>query len=115
MNPISLSKAVGRGARGLCPRCGQGKIFRSWGLMHHECPSCGLLYEEHEGDTWGFMYVSTGFITGLFIIAMFLVRPSNRWIGLGAVVVLSVAAMIGTSGIRKGIAVGLDYKLREKA
>jgi len=115
MNKISLGTAVGRGARGLCPRCGRGKIFKSWGLMHRECPECGLLFEEHEGDTWGFMYVSTGLITGLFIIGMFLIRPSNRWIGLGAVIVLSVLAMMGTQAIRKGIAVALDFKLREKA
>ena len=32
------------GWRGLCPRCGKGKMFRSWLKIVDKCESCGLDY-----------------------------------------------------------------------
>lgn len=32
------------GWRGLCPRCGQGKMFRSWLAISDHCESCNLDY-----------------------------------------------------------------------
>ncbi len=110
---VSPWTAFRRGARGLCPRCGQGKLFKSWDLLESKCSECGLVYEENPGDTWGFMYVSTGFITGLFIIGMFLIRPAQRWLGIAVVAGLSLAVMLGTQGLRKGIAVAMDFLLRQ--
>ena len=109
---VSLLIALGRGARGLCPRCGQGRLFRSWDLLQPQCSHCSLKYEENEGDSWAFMYISTGFITGLFIVGMFLLKPENRYLGFIVVAVLSILVMVGTIPFRKGIAVALDFWLR---
>lgn len=32
------------GAKGLCPRCGHGAMFRKWLKLNDECPSCWLNY-----------------------------------------------------------------------
>src|SRR5262249_37784504 len=32
------------GAKGLCPRCGQGAMFRKWLKLQDECPQCHLDY-----------------------------------------------------------------------
>lgn len=32
------------GWRGLCPRCGKGRMFRSWLKVVDTCPACGLDY-----------------------------------------------------------------------
>lgn len=32
------------GWKGLCPRCGAGKMFRKWLKLADVCPSCGLDY-----------------------------------------------------------------------
>jgi uncharacterized protein (DUF983 family) len=104
--------AIGRGIRKTCPRCGQGSLFQSWGELAPKCPSCDLVFEENPGDTWAFMYVSTAFLTGIFIIGMFLVKPANRWLGIITVAAFSLAAMLGTYQRRKGIAVALDFLLR---
>jgi uncharacterized protein (DUF983 family) len=32
------------GAKGLCPRCGTGKMFRRWLKLYDKCPVCGLNY-----------------------------------------------------------------------
>lgn len=110
---ISLFTCLKRGAFDKCPRCGKGHLFREWGLLEARCPNCALAFEENEGDTWGFMYFSTGFLTGLFILGMFLVKPANRTLGFAVVIVLSLTTMFGTQKIRKGMAVGFDYWVRQ--
>ena len=32
------------GWKGLCPRCGKGKMFRKWLKIADTCPNCGLNY-----------------------------------------------------------------------
>ncbi|WP_144096952.1 DUF983 domain-containing protein [Croceicoccus sediminis] len=32
------------GMKGLCPRCGKGKMFRKWLKLQDTCPACGLDY-----------------------------------------------------------------------
>ncbi|WP_404481861.1 DUF983 domain-containing protein [Novosphingobium sp. BL-52-GroH] len=32
------------GLRGLCPRCGKGRMFRKWLKLNDTCPNCGLDY-----------------------------------------------------------------------
>ncbi|PAX07301.1 DUF983 domain-containing protein [Sphingomonas lenta] len=32
------------GWKGLCPRCGEGRMFRSWLTVTDRCPSCALDY-----------------------------------------------------------------------
>jgi uncharacterized protein (DUF983 family) len=32
------------GWKGLCPRCGEGKMFRKWLKLADTCPTCGLNY-----------------------------------------------------------------------
>jgi uncharacterized protein (DUF983 family) len=35
---------IGRGLRGRCPRCGEGKLFQGFLSMRPRCESCGLDY-----------------------------------------------------------------------
>jgi uncharacterized protein (DUF983 family) len=111
-NKILLSLSFG--ARRLCPRCGEGKLFQGWGDLKLSCEHCHLAFEENSGDTWAFMYASTAFITGLFIWGMWFIHPTNRWLGMAVVIILSISTMLGTIPIRKGLAVALDYLFRLK-
>ena len=57
-----------------CPRCRDGKIFRSsiyWGFphMHDCCPKCGLRFNREPGYFLGAMYVSYGL--ALVVIVVF--------------------------------------------
>ncbi len=36
---------VRSGWKGICPRCGKGKMFRKWLKLHDKCPACGLDYK----------------------------------------------------------------------
>ena len=36
---------IGRGLRGLCPRCGQGRLFQGFLTLRPACEQCGLDYD----------------------------------------------------------------------
>jgi uncharacterized protein (DUF983 family) len=100
---------LGRGMRGLCPQCGQGKIYARWNALVDRCSVCDCAIQAREDETWFFMYISTAAITGVFIVGMFLIFPRNiawaRWLVAG----LAIAVFVVTTGPRKGIAIALDY------
>lgn len=104
-----------RGLRHRCPRCGEGPLFAGWNHLRESCPVCGLVYESRTGDTWFFMYMSTAGLTGLLVVAMFLLRPRVLWVGQ-ILVILAAFVVIGLSlPYRKGIAVAIDYLIEKKA
>lgn len=58
---MSYSTALRRGLGLRCPRCGQGKLFRNFLLMHRACDSCGFVYERAPGFFLGSAYLNYGF------------------------------------------------------
>jgi uncharacterized protein (DUF983 family) len=42
--------ALVRGLKGLCPRCGEGKIFYRYLKVSHDCPSCGHDLDQYPSD-----------------------------------------------------------------
>lgn len=103
-----------RGLARRCPRCGEGDLFAGWHRLRERCPVCGLAFERRTGDTWFFMYMSTAGLTGLFVVAMFLLRPSVIWQGQVVVCVLAVVVIVLSLPLRKGVAVALDYWLEQR-
>ncbi len=55
------------------------------------------------------MYISTGFITGLFILAMFWILPTNLWMGRVLVALLALIFFLLSWPFRKGFALAFDY------
>ena len=106
---VSLTTAVGRGVRKRCPRCGVGGLYESFYTLKERCEYCALPLRAHEDDCYAFMYVSTGFITGLFLIAFFFVTPANIVLGQIVVAVLAFAIMWATMPNRKGVALALNF------
>jgi uncharacterized protein (DUF983 family) len=49
-----------RGATKRCPRCGQGRLFKSWFKIRDRCPRCGLRLEREEGGFLGAMTLNYG-------------------------------------------------------
>jgi uncharacterized protein (DUF983 family) len=43
-------QAFFRGVRGLCPACGQGRMFRALLKVNDSCPSCGEALHHHRAD-----------------------------------------------------------------
>jgi uncharacterized protein (DUF983 family) len=59
-----------RGLRLLCPKCGQGPIFRGWFAMNDRCPACGRLFNRAPGYLLGSIYINYG-LTALLVVAMY--------------------------------------------
>jgi uncharacterized protein (DUF983 family) len=104
-----LGTLIVRGARRRCPRCGKDPIFETWATLRERCRDCGLEIRSREEDTWFLMYMSTAAITGLFVIAMLLIRPRSLLLGRIGIGVTALLVFLVTNPIRKGIAIALDY------
>lgn len=71
MKPKAL-KMVLRGFRGRCPRCGGGKLFKSWFAIKERCPTCCYRIDrEKAGGFWLGGYVMNTAI-GESLLALYL-------------------------------------------
>jgi len=100
---------IRRGISKKCPRCGEGDIFEKWHEVRPQCESCGLELQEREGNCWGFMYLSTAFLTGLFFILMLLYRPPSLLTGRITLFIAGLILIGITLPYRKSLALGLDF------
>ena len=66
-------------ARGFCPRCRRGRVFRGLMMMNEACPLCAHRFEREPGFFVGAMYVSYGFAVVLYlalVVAAGRIRPA---------------------------------------
>ncbi len=59
-----------RGLLRHCPRCGGGRLFRSWFCMVKRCPRCGMAFEREEGFFLGAFVVNFGLV--LILLAAYI-------------------------------------------
>ncbi len=104
-----LSLVVGRGVRRRCPQCGESPLFRGWYTLAERCECCGLEIEAYEGSSWAFMYITTAFLTGLFLLVLVFYRPAHALSWRIGLVIGALVVILGSLPRRKGIAVALDY------
>ncbi|HXH84292.1 MAG TPA: DUF983 domain-containing protein [Candidatus Tectomicrobia bacterium] len=67
-----LPRALARGARLRCPRCGRAPLFRGWFTMNTVCPVCDLRFERAQGYWVGAIYVNYGVTTTIAVGGYFL-------------------------------------------
>ncbi|HCU23569.1 MAG TPA: hypothetical protein DF383_01020 [Deltaproteobacteria bacterium] len=92
-----------------CPRCGRGHTLQSWSTPYEHCFDCGLRYVPDPVDLGMFMYVSTAAITGIFLLAYFLIGfPESGWarIVIGAA---GLAFILLTAPLRRSLGIGFNY------
>src|SRR5438045_9042590 len=51
-------RMLARGLARRCPKCGGGKLLRSWFKMHDACPTCGHCLNREEGFWLGSFVVN---------------------------------------------------------
>lgn len=60
-----------RGLIRRCPRCGGGKLFRTWWSLRDRCPRCGMRFVREEGYFTGVYLVNFGVVLAvLFVMCM---------------------------------------------
>ena len=75
-----------RHALGLrCPRCGVGRVARTWFSLRESCSTCGLRFERDEEDDYWLGAFTLNFITTEVVFAVWLTMvlvatwPSPPW------------------------------------
>ena len=82
-------RALARGFRLRCPRCGLGRLFRGPLAMRHNCPECHLRFEREQGYFVGAIYLNYAATVVLAMAGYFLL---HRYAGL------SLRAQLGLWG-----------------
>ena len=80
-----MGEGVWRGVRGLCPNCGEGRLFRRYLKVEPVCPACGHANGRYRADDAP-AYV-TILLVGHLVVAPLLAFPfiwrSSVWLVLG--------------------------------
>ncbi len=109
--PVS---ALSAGLALRCPRCGQGRLFKSYLKVADSCAVCGLdLSAEDSGDGPAvFVIFVVGFIAALLVVVMeFVIRAPM----LVSILVVSLVVVVGTMALLppfKAVLIALQYRHR---
>jgi uncharacterized protein (DUF983 family) len=122
MNPVStrtlpardVALASGRGMRGLCPSCGEGKLFRAFLKVNNHCPNCDEALHHHRADDAPPYVVITivgHIVVGLMLVVEKIYMP-NLWIHAALWVPLTIILAIILLPPVKGALIGVQWALR---
>ena len=90
-----MSRATDRGAKGLCPACGQGKLFSGFLAFHDKCEACGEDFRsEDAGDGPAFVVLTA---TSFLIVPLALLVHFRTGLNMVATVVLFGLLITGAS------------------
>jgi uncharacterized protein (DUF983 family) len=102
---------IGRGLRGRCPRCGQGRLFQGFLTLRPACESCGLNYDFADaGDGPAvFVILIAGAIVVFAALMTEVVYQPPFW--LHAVLWLPLILIVTLAPLRpiKGLLIALQY------
>ncbi|MDX2159404.1 MAG: DUF983 domain-containing protein [Hyphomicrobiaceae bacterium] len=103
-----------RGARGLCPACGKGRMFRAYLKVADHCPSCGeALHHQRADDAPPYF---TMFIVGHFIVGGILSMEQAfappTWVQLAVWMPMTIVLSLLLLPVVKGALVAWQWALR---
>ena len=109
-----LWTAFKRGLRGRCPRCGQGKLFRSFLKVADHCEACGLDFTPHRADDLPAYLVII--IVGHIVVPLALYIETNyappMALQLSVYLSLTLFGSLALLQPVKGAVVGVQWALR---
>lgn len=113
-NERSVWRAMGRGFKGRCPHCGEGKLFGAFLKVNDSCAACGEEYHHHRADDLPAYIVIV--IVGHLVVSKFMIVQATLDLPMWAhmmiwgplTIFLSVALLQPV----KGAVVGLQWALK---
>ena len=106
--------ALKRGFRGVCPRCGGGKLFRAFLKVDDQCSACGLDFTPHRADDLPAYLVII--IVGHLVVPLALMIETNYSppvaLQLSIYLPLTLFASLLLLQPVKGAVVGVQWALR---
>jgi uncharacterized protein (DUF983 family) len=67
---VSATRALVRGVRKRCPRCGEADTFVSWFQLRRACRRCDLRFAKEEGGFLGAMTINYVIAMGVWLIVL---------------------------------------------
>jgi uncharacterized protein (DUF983 family) len=105
------SLPIGRGLRGRCPRCGEGKLFQGFLNLRAKCDHCGLDYsfaDAGDGPAVFVILIGGGIVVFAALLTEVVYQPpywvhAALWLPLILIVTLAPLRLI------KGLLIALQY------
>lgn len=105
---------IGRGLRGRCPRCGEGRLFQGFLSLRPACERCGLSYsfaDAGDGPAVFVILIGGGIVVFAALITEVVYQPpywlhAALWLPLVLIVTLVPLRLI------KGLLIALQYHHR---
>lgn len=103
------------GLGGKCPRCGQGKLYKSWLGLNERCAVCGLDYSKADPGDGAIVFVM--FIVGFIAVALAFIARFAWYAPIGlAFLIAGGAAILLTVGLLRPLkATLIALQFRHKA
>jgi len=102
-------RALWSGLRRKCPHCHRGPLFIKRYTLHERCPECDYPISSALDDLVILTYIGSASITGLFLLAVFIIRPPKSGLEMLIYLLVAFGLQFGTMQHRKGFAIGLLY------
>ena len=110
-----LGPALLNGIRCRCPRCGRGKLFRSYLRIADTCAVCGLDYSSHRADDLP-AYVAITIVGHILVIGLMHFQMSGEeiapWVYLAWLLPMAIILPLLILPSVKGAIVGLQWAKR---
>ena len=113
----SLSAAIWRGLKQLCPCCGQGAIFGSYVRINEHCGACGMELASHRSDDapayFTILLVGHLIVPGVLLLEQTLAPPT--WVHMVTWLPLTLALTLALLPRVKGALLAVQWILRIKS
>ena len=106
-------QAMWRGARGRCPACGEGRLFRRYLKVADHCPVCHEALHHHRADDAPpyFTIIIAGHLLVPLLIAFEVALHPALWVHAVIWVPVTIAVCLALLPAVKGAIVGLQWAL----
>ncbi len=107
-----MTDPVRAGAKGCCPRCGRGRIYKGLLSLTDRCSNCGLdigAFNVGDGAAAFLIFFIGAIVVGLAMWLELSVSPP-WWLHVILWLPLTVVSAILSLRVSKGIMLGLEYK-----
>jgi uncharacterized protein (DUF983 family) len=103
-----------RGWRGLCPNCGEGRMFRAFLKVADHCPACGeALHHQRTDDAPAyFVILVVGHLIVPIVLAVETAYAPAYWIHAMLWLPLTIGLSLAILQPIKGTLVGLQWAMR---
>jgi uncharacterized protein (DUF983 family) len=114
MDERDIKKAVLNGCRGVCPCCGEGRLFYKYLKVSETCSSCGLRMSAHNADdapAWMTLILVVHIVAPL-VMASTVDWGWSLWLGWSVWPLVTLALCLIILPLSKGGLIGYQWAKR---